>query len=237
MPLDVVGGFPVHPWLFVDHVHILLLFAMLFQPSVEKVHAMHVSGRKPWKGGSRCKKDASVDRKVERRTLRCGVGSSEAVLGATVYSAAMYALMIFAPKSKWTNAIVKSDAAFVPLGLAYGFFLARSWEADTLSLLLPGNLADGFSGGFNPQFFPSLDGIVTVFSRSTDSVASLMLHIQAIGVVVGRYIHLHALPNRTVNSILVLLSMFCTPLAILLYATCKFFSNKDKVRFGREGFN
>lgn len=209
-----------------------------------RASAMHACRERPWKGGARrrrslerTRKDSRVAKMMERRAARCGVGPSEAVLGATMYSGVLYALMIFAPNSKWTNAIVKKDMSLVPLGLTYGYFLAASWEPDTLSLLLPGNLADGFSGGFNPQFFPSLDGIATLFSRSVDSVASLMLHLQAMSIVVGRYIHLNALPARIVNSTLVLLSALCSPAAILLFLMCSFLHDRKEARFIKEGFN
>lgn len=209
-----------------------------------QANVMQVCRANPWKGGAKCRKLLERTRKVsrvaktvERRAVQCRVGPSEAVLGAAVYSGMLYALMIFAPNSKWTNATVRKDMSLVPLGLTYGYFLAASWEPDTLSLLLPGNLADGFSGGFNPQFFPSLEGIATLFSRSIDSVASLMLHLQAMSIVVGRYIHLNALPARIVNSTLVLLSAFCSPAAILLFAMCKFLHVKKGTRFVTEGFN
>jgi hypothetical protein len=71
----------------------------------------------------------------------------------------------------------------------YGILLTWSWQPDTFSLILPGNLADGFKGGFNPQFFPSLSGIVTLFSRVA-TAASLWVHILAINLFAAREIYL-----------------------------------------------
>jgi hypothetical protein len=45
------------------------------------------------------------------------------------------------------------------------------------------------AGGFNPQFFPSLDSISTLFSRPA-TAASFLLHILAINLFLGRRIYL-----------------------------------------------
>ena len=54
--------------------------------------------------------------------------------------------MIAAPRARVTHCVVSTDALFVPMALAYAFLLAHSWQADTLRLILPGSLQEGFSG-------------------------------------------------------------------------------------------
>jgi hypothetical protein len=45
------------------------------------------------------------------------------------------------------------------------------------------------AGGFNPQFFPKLEGIAALFSRPA-TAASWALHILAINLFLGRAIYL-----------------------------------------------
>lgn len=54
--------------------------------------------------------------------------------------------MIGAPRAHLTARIISTDALFLPLALAYAFLLAHSWQADTLTLILPGSLQEGLSG-------------------------------------------------------------------------------------------
>lgn len=68
-----------------------------------------------------------------------------------------------------------------PLILVYGWMLFHSYEPDMLSLILPGSLEEGFKGGFNPQFFPRVAGIATLFSRLT-TAASLWVHLLCINL-------------------------------------------------------
>lgn len=158
----------------------------------------------------------------------CALSTSGAVLGATMYSTALYALMIFDRDGKTSKKVMRNDMIFLPLSLIYGFYLARSWESDTLGLLLPGSLTDGFSKGFSPMFFPSLDGIVTIFSRSLDSVASLVLHILGVNLMVGRYIFLNSFQHRLLDTSLLVLSMTCTPVALVLFFLFKFLYSREE---------
>ena len=77
----------------------------------------------------------------------------------------------------------------ISLAIAYGILLAWSWQPDTFALILPGNLTDGLRHGWNPQFFPKLDGIVTLFSR-VPTAASLWVHLLAVNVFAAREIYL-----------------------------------------------
>lgn len=64
--------------------------------------------------------------------------------------------MIAAPRARVTHRIVSTDALFVPMALAYAFLLAHSWQADTLKLILPGSLQEGFSGILSEPFNQAL---------------------------------------------------------------------------------
>ena len=59
---------------------------------------------------------------------------------------------------------LRSPLPLVPLCVAYLALLCASWSPDTLSLMMPGSLAEGLATG-QPQFFPRLDGIMTLLSR------------------------------------------------------------------------
>lgn len=97
--------------------------------------------------------------------------------------------MILLPATRVVRQTVERGVLLLPLALCYGYLLARSWQPDTLSLLLPGSLSAGLSGGFNPQFFPSLAGIGQLFSRLITS-ASLWVHLLAINLFAARQVYL-----------------------------------------------
>ncbi|CAL5227858.1 g10892 [Coccomyxa viridis] len=124
------------------------------------------------------------------RCLRCALPThvvSATIASTSIYCASVIGLMIAAPRARVTHRIVSIDALFVPMALAYAFLLAHSWQADTLKLILPGSLQEGFSGGFNPQFFPKLEGIMSLFSRGV-TAASLWVHLLAINLFSARTI-------------------------------------------------
>jgi len=108
---------------------------------------------------------------------------------STVFVAILGILMMFFPAWSKTRQLVTSPWSITPIAVAYGILLGWSWQQDTLKLILPGNLADGLKGGFKPQFFPSLAGIVTLFSRVA-TAASLWVHILAINLFAAREIYL-----------------------------------------------
>jgi Domain of unknown function (DUF4281) len=108
---------------------------------------------------------------------------------STIFAAILGLFMIFFPSWPKTRQLLTSPWSCVPIAVVYGILLSWSWQPDTFSLILPGNLADGLKGGFNPQFFPSLAGIVTLFSRVA-TAASLWVHILAINVFAAREIFL-----------------------------------------------
>lgn len=80
-----------------------------------------------------------------------------------------------------------SPASLAPPCVAYLLLLVASWSPDTLSLMMPGSLEAGLSaGGFNPQFFPSLDGISTLLSRRAVA-ASAWMHLACVNLFVARH--------------------------------------------------
>lgn len=75
---------------------------------------------------------------------------------STIFAGVIALLMIAFPSWPRTRQLVESPWVLAPIALVYGVLLVWSWQPDTFSLILPGSLEEGFKGGFNPQFFPSL---------------------------------------------------------------------------------
>eukprot|EP00193_Tetraselmis_chui_P001250 CAMPEP_0177754718 /NCGR_PEP_ID=MMETSP0491_2-20121128/2160_1 /TAXON_ID=63592 /ORGANISM="Tetraselmis chuii, Strain PLY429" /LENGTH=191 /DNA_ID=CAMNT_0019270123 /DNA_START=27 /DNA_END=599 /DNA_ORIENTATION=+ len=84
---------------------------------------------------------------------------------STLYSLPFFAMMMVAPHRRWVRSTVESLWFLMPVALIYLVLLAVSWQPDTLSLMMPGSVKEGLATG-KPQFFPSLDGISQLFSRS-----------------------------------------------------------------------
>lgn len=97
--------------------------------------------------------------------------------------------MALLPATRVVRQTIERGVLLLPLALCYGVLLVHSWQPDTLSLLLPGSLAAGLSGGFSPQFFPSLAGIGQLFARLVTS-ASLWVHLLAINLFAARQVYL-----------------------------------------------
>lgn len=91
--------------------------------------------------------------------------------------------MILVPHAsrKWLS----SNLVFLPLAAAYLCLLIQSWTPDTLSIIMPGSLEAGLSSGFNPQFFPKLEGIAELFSRPSVA-ASWLLHVMVINLFAAK---------------------------------------------------
>ena len=86
----------------------------------------------------------------------------------------------------------KSPMSLAPPCVTYLLLLVASWSPDTLSLMMPGSLEAGLSkGGFNPQFFPSLNGIAELLSRR-NVAASAWMHLACVNLFVGRHASLKA---------------------------------------------
>ena len=97
--------------------------------------------------------------------------------------------MALAPRAPLTSALAsRAEAALSPLCALYLALLVTSWSPDTMSVLLPGSLAEGLSGGgFNPQFFPALAGVAELFSRPA-TAASVWVHLLVINLFAARSI-------------------------------------------------
>ncbi|KXZ45237.1 hypothetical protein GPECTOR_57g527 [Gonium pectorale] len=109
---------------------------------------------------------------------------------------------------------------FVPLSLAYLVLLVMSWSPDTLSIMMPGSLAEGLAGGFNPQFFPRLEGISALFAR-LPVAASALLHILVINLFAGRVVLLEGLRAGIPTAHSVLLCAAAGPLGLLSHLATK----------------
>ena len=97
--------------------------------------------------------------------------------------------MALAPRARLTSALAsRAEAALSPLCALYLALLVTSWSPDTMSVLLPGSLAEGLAGGrFNPQFFPALAGVAELFSRPA-TAASVWVHLLVINLFAARSI-------------------------------------------------
>ncbi|KAK9867083.1 hypothetical protein WJX84_008592 [Apatococcus fuscideae] len=93
------------------------------------------------------------------------------------------AALILGPKQGWHT----SNFVFAPLAALYAVLLVASWDPSTLSLILPGSLKEGFSGGLKPQFLPKISGVQELFSRHI-TAASLMVHLSCINLFAARSI-------------------------------------------------
>lgn len=54
--------------------------------------------------------------------------------------------MALVPNTSLARRAARSNVPYVVIAIAYGVVLAASWQADTLSLMMPGSWADGFKG-------------------------------------------------------------------------------------------
>jgi len=124
--------------------------------------------------------------------------------------------MILAPRASVVRKTMRSYWVLAPLALIYLALLAYSWSPDTLSILMPGSLADGFTGGFNPQFFPKLSGIQALFSRPA-TAASWLAHITAVNAFLGRTIYLDGIATSTPTALSLLVAAVFGPLGLLLH--------------------
>ena len=108
---------------------------------------------------------------------------------------------------------LRSPLPLVPLCVAYLALLCASWSPDTLSLMMPGSLAEGLATG-QPQFFPRLDGIMTLLSRRV-TAASAWLHIACINFFVGRFAATRAAELRMPVAHTLLLTAVTGPIGLL----------------------
>ena len=115
------------------------------------------------------------------------VATKALFVSSTTLAAALTALMIFFPRWKKAQKLVYSQWPLLLIASTYGLLLCWSWQPDNLSLILPGNLADGFKNGWTPQFFPNLSGIVLLFSRVGTAV-SLWVHLLGVNLFAARSI-------------------------------------------------
>lgn len=140
--------------------------------------------------------------------------------GSTLYAAAVAALMVLLPRWSVTRRLVRSPLVLAPPGAVYGLLLIWSWQPDSLSLILPGSLADGLKGGFSPQFMPSLAGICTLFSR-WGTAASLWVHLLAANLFAARQMYLEGELARIPTWHSILLCMTLAPLGLVSHALTK----------------
>ncbi|GFR40844.1 hypothetical protein Agub_g1492, partial [Astrephomene gubernaculifera] len=140
------------------------------------------------------------------------------VVAATAYAALCFIAMVLFPRK--SASIFASVWPFVPLALGYFVLLVLAWSPDTLSIMMPGSLKEGLSGGFKPQFFPRLEGISTLFSRPRVT-ASWVLHVLTINLFAGRWCLLQGLRERLPTGHSVLLCGLLGPMGLISHYVTK----------------
>ncbi|KAF5833459.1 hypothetical protein DUNSADRAFT_10249 [Dunaliella salina] len=141
---------------------------------------------------------------------------SLSVMGAGVFTAIPFLLMMLIPKVIKVRLLMRSYWTFAPLAVAYMGLLAYSYTPDMLSLLLPGSLEAGLSGGFNPQFFPQLSGIQQLF-QGPATIASIILHILSINLFLGRGIYFDGFSAEVPTCHSLLAAFFFGPMGLVLH--------------------
>jgi len=141
---------------------------------------------------------------------------SFSVMGAGIFTAIPFLLMILIPRAIKVRLLMRSYWTFAPLAVAYMGLLAYSYTPDMLSLLLPGSLEAGLSGGFNPQFFPQLLGIQQLF-QGPATIASIILHILSINLFLGRGIYFNGMSAEIPTRHSLLATFFLGPPGLLLH--------------------
>ena len=114
----------------------------------------------------------------------------------------------------WGSAHPSPLPMLMPLIAVYMYLLIQSYEPDMVSLILPGSLKDGFSNGFNPQFFPKIQGIATLFSRVT-TTASLWVHLLCINIFAAHHLMWEGISRGIPTHHTILLSILCGPLGLV----------------------
>jgi hypothetical protein len=154
---------------------------------------------------------------------------------STIYAAVLAVSMIIAPKWHRTQQIMRSPLCLMPIALVYGILLAWSWQPDTFSLILPGSFAEGVKGGWNPQFFPQLAGIVALFSRAP-TAASLWVHLLAINLFAARAVFFDGLQHSVLTMHSILLCMVLGPLGLVSHGVTKWLCLMASSRREQQGF-
>eukprot|EP00878_Enallax_costatus_P003531 GHUV01003745.1.p1 GENE.GHUV01003745.1~~GHUV01003745.1.p1 ORF type:complete len:274 (+),score=56.20 GHUV01003745.1:251-1072(+) len=132
----------------------------------------------------------------------------------------LIAMMLIAPGAEITQRSARSNTPVIAIAVLYGIVLLASWSTDTMHLMMPGSLAEGFKGGFNPQFFPTLGSIQALFSRPF-TAASFLLHVAAINLIAARSAFLDGLTSRVPTFHSVVLSAVVGPLGLLSHQLTK----------------
>mmetsp|Transcript_85 Transcript_85/g.265 ORF Transcript_85/g.265 Transcript_85/m.265 type:complete len:255 (-) Transcript_85:56-820(-) len=140
---------------------------------------------------------------------------------STMYCIPFFVLMVAAPHLKWVRDIVKTPWFIAPIAAVYLVLLLQSWEPDTISLMMPGNLQEGMATG-KPQFFPELSGISTLFSRAV-TAASLWVHLLTINLFTARHVFLDGFSCGVPTRHSVFFSSVVGPLGLLSHILTKVF--------------
>ncbi|KAL6754176.1 hypothetical protein V8C86DRAFT_2710500 [Haematococcus lacustris] len=146
--------------------------------------------------------------------------ASYAMMAGAAYTLVLFLSMVLTPRLRAVQQFMTSLWVFAPVALIYLGLLAYSWTPDTLSILFPGSLQEGLSGGFKPQFFPRLPAIAQLFSQPA-TAASLVVHVLSINLFLGRQIYLEGLRSQTPTRVSLLLTWLLGPLGLVAHWATK----------------
>eukprot|EP01024_Parvocaulis_polyphysoides_P032658 TRINITY_DN2921_c0_g1_i3.p1 TRINITY_DN2921_c0_g1~~TRINITY_DN2921_c0_g1_i3.p1 ORF type:complete len:241 (+),score=5.39 TRINITY_DN2921_c0_g1_i3:26-748(+) len=168
--------------------------------------------------------------KYQQRQVKKEVQVDSVLFAAgTIYSTSLFSLMIFTPGWFTIRRIMRNLMCLFPLIALYCYLLIKSWQPDTLQLMMPGSLQEGISkGAINPQFFPTASTISTLLSRQL-TAASLWIHLLVGNFVIGRYIYLNGLEKSLVTLHSLLLAFVCGPVGLISHMLTTIFQRKQKV--------
>ncbi|RAL46599.1 hypothetical protein DM860_004878 [Cuscuta australis] len=142
--------------------------------------------------------------------------ASSAFTWGTVAILPFYAFMVVAPKSAWTQKMMKSGTPFVALGVLYGYLLYLSWTPNTLCLMFA-----------SKYWLPELSGIIQMFSNEM-TMASAWIHLLAVDLYAAKQVYEDGMQNDVeIRHSVSLCLLFC-PIGILVHLATKAVSSMKK---------
>jgi len=157
-------------------------------------------------------------------------------VAASAYAVCLFAVMLL-PPAAWRRRAVASLWTYAPLAALYLALLALSWEADTLSLMLPGSWEEGLRSG-RPQFFPQLACVMELLQRRV-TAASAWAHrapprrrcapppharpaaVLAVNAFLGRHVYLDGWRAGLATQHSLLLCLFAGPAGLACHLATK----------------
>jgi len=160
-------------------------------------------------------------RSLQAQAAAHAIGVNElAWLASTTYSLFCFYVCIRA-KRGCERAMygIRNYSILVPLSVFYGVLLLRSWNENTLSLMMPGSIEEGLRTG-KVQFIPRLQGISALLSERAVS-ASAWAHFMSVNLFVARHATLQSITFDFPVSHTLALCIVTGPLGLLSHVLTK----------------